>query len=974
MKALSFCSVIFVFAFFSFNTLGTLHYVDLNCTNPVSPYTSWATAATNIQDAVNHAVFGDTVLVTNGIYQDGGDSFSGSNRVDVLSVTIQSVNGPAVTMIKGYQVPGTTNGASAVRCVYLREFSTLSGFTLTNGATQSSGNGGGVVSESNCTITNCVITGNAASGNGGGSYSINNSTLINCEIIGNIATAVGGGAYGNTLSNCMVTFNSSGQGGGVASSTANNCLLAGNGTTNNIGGTTGGAAYLGTLNNCTLVGNFSKTLGAANGCTLNNSIIFYNINGFYADCYMCRLTNCCTTLGNGNPTLPNNSISNAPVFVDMAHGNYRLQIGSPGINAGTNIYAPSGTDLDGNPRIVGGTVDMGAYENQNTNPVHYVNMTSTNPVSPYTNWMTAATNIQDAVSAAQDGEFVVVSNGIYKFGGAPVYGPETNRVALTNAITLLGLYGPQATVIVGSILGSQTRCVYVGSNAVLNGFTLADGSTRTSGDNLREQSGGGAWCEASGVISNCVIGGNNFPYANGGSPGDGCTAQWEGSGVYGGTVYNSTLANNSVAVNGGAAAAATLVNCIITTNFSANGYVAGIYQGIATNCTFSGNVNYESVFPRAGGAYQSTLYHCTLTRNQGYTGAASSCTNYNCTLANNSGTYGGGAYGGVLYNCLLSSNSATVNGGGAYQSTLYHCTIVSNIASMNGGGVCLGVINDCLISNNRANAGAGAYQNTLNNCILVNNIASGAGGGTYQGTLANCTLTGNASNLGGGAYLGTLNNCIIYYNVTGAGSNYFNGTLNYCCTTPLPAGGTGNITNEPGFVDLVNTDFHLQSNSPCINSGNNTYVVTNIDFDGNPRITGGTVDLGAYEFQTPTSIISYAWLQQYGLPTDGSVDYVDLDGTGMNNWQKWIAGLDSTNALSVLAMLPPAPTNNPAGLVVTWESVSNRTYFLQSSTNLGAQPAFSTIQSNIVGQPGTTSYTDTNAIGNGPYLYRVGIQ
>jgi hypothetical protein len=166
----------------------------------------------------------------------------------------------------------------------------------------------------------------------------------------------------------------------------------------------------------------------------------------------------------------------------------------------------------------------------------------------------------------------------------------------------------------------------------------------------------------------------------------------------------------------------------------------------------------------------------------------------------------------------------------------------------------------------------------------------------------------------------------------------------------------------------------LQSTSPCINSGNNAYLTSATDLDGNPRLAGGTVDIGAYEYQTPVSKISYAWLQQYGLPITANIDASDLDGTGFSVYQDWIAGLNPTNALSVLAMLPPVTTNNPAGLVVSWESVSNITYFLQSSTNLGIQPAFSTIQSNLVGQPGTTSYTDTNAVGNGPFFYRVGVQ
>jgi hypothetical protein len=190
----------------------------------------------------------------------------------------------------------------------------------------------------------------------------------------------------------------------------------------------------------------------------------------------------------------------------------------------------------------------------------------------------------------------------------------------------------------------------------------------------------------------------------------------------------------------------------------------------------------------------------------------------------------------------------------------------------------------------------------------------------------------------------------------------------------MPTNGVGNITNAPLFVDYAGGNLRLQSNSPCINAGDNAYVVGSTDLDGNPRIVGGTVDIGAYEYQTPVSMISYAWLQHYGLPISTNTDTADLNGTGFNVYQDWVAGLNPTNALSVLKMLPPAATNNPAGLVVTWQSVNTRTYYLQRSTNLAVQPAFSTIQSNIVGQAGTTSYTDTTATNSGPYFYRVGVQ
>jgi hypothetical protein len=128
--------------------------------------------------------------------------------------------------------------------------------------------------------------------------------------------------------------------------------------------------------------------------------------------------------------------------------------------------------------------------------------------------------------------------------------------------------------------------------------------------------------------------------------------------------------------------------------------------------------------------------------------------------------------------------------------------------------------------------------------------------------------------------------------------------------------------------------------------------------------------MGAYEFQNPPTVISIAWLRQYRLPIDGSADYADPDGDQLNNWQEWRCGTDPTNALSVLRLLAPLPSG--ADLALSWQSVAGMTYFLERSTNFGSHPAFTPLATNLAGQAGTTTFSDTNAPPV-PRFYRVGV-
>jgi hypothetical protein len=949
MKTITTFAVIILTAL---NIFSAEYYVDAFQPDDTGIGTNWATAKQTIQAAVDLAIDSDTVWVTNGIYNSGGAVTPGyvcMNRVVITNdITVRSVNGPEHTFIVG---EGPL-GSSAVRGGYMSA-GVLSGFTITNGYTMTSGNGfydkagGGInMRAGDGVVTNCVLTGNSARYDGGGSYY---GTLNNCTLTGNSANDDGGGSYYSTLNNCTLTGNSANdEGGGSYYGTLNNCRLIGNLTNDD-----GGGSYNGTLNNCTLFENSAESNGGGMyNSSLRNCIVYYNTSGDGGDNWYDSTPNIvysCTTPDPGST----GNITNSPMRLSASH----IHADSPCVGAGSSSYA-SGVDIDGDawaaPPSIGCDEPRSPYSGDLT-------------VSIIEDGSSVATGYNLSFTADIFGETASIR---WVFGDGTVI---SNANIANHAWSDEGIYdviltafntdnpaGVSATVQVYVC----PRDYYVNASSVApaspyNSWTTAATNIQDATDEALKVTGAIVW------VTNGV-------YDTGGAvtPGYACmnrvvitndiTVQSVNGPEHTFIVGEGPL--GSTAVRGAYLSAGVLSGFTVTNGFTMtsgdsyydnSGGGVNMYDGdgVVTNCVLTGN----SASVWGGGSYEGTLMDCTLSDNSTdqFGGGCYHGTLTGCTLSGNyAGDDGGGCCWATLINCTLSSNHAVSRGGGSYNSTLTSCVLSDNTAG-EGGGNSGGTLTNCELTDNSSQHnfdGGGTYYGTLINCVLRGNSSGSCGGGSYNGTLNNCTLVGNSARIyGGGFYQGTVRNCIIYNNT--ADSGYDNGTgwsgdaadITYSCITP-DADGTGNITNNPQFVDASAVNYRLQSTSPCINAGNNAYAEGNIDFAGNPRIGDTTVDMGAHEFFIGTGDfdedgLPNEWETEYfGNITDANPSITSANGKD-TLLDAYTAGLDPNDPESKF-MTIILPDN-----VLHWSCISGRVYSVYWTTNL--LESFQPLETNI---------------------------
>lgn len=740
-----------------------------------------------------------------------------------------------------------------------------------NLAYDTEGNGGGIACHgSSPTIANNVIVRNIANRNGGGiscwaseseelilsssPVISNNFILANAAnvLIGDAGSNVGGGGI-----HCTATdLDGSPIQGAVCEAQIINNVIAAN------GGWLGGGicavdsileGAVSIINNTIVANNGSGIFWQNTSPTIANNLVAYNTWGLeqvdneftdpniknncvYGNSVKAEVSD---FKGLSDPIGTNGNICMEPKMAAYLFGNFHIQPDSPCVNAGDmNSIETDWTDIEGQNRVSGLAVDIGADESDGTvwnitANIIYVKSDG-NDTNGGLSWAMAKKTLTAGIDAAAStyGEIWVAAGTyketiklpafVYLYGGFD--GTENSR----NQRDIQG----NQTVIDANETGcvvTTINCGYLVSR--LDGFTVENGSPLIVGTDLIER-GGGIWTTScSPVITNNIIQSNQAddPMWSFLLDGGGLSCYLSYPSITSNSFIGNKVNNYTVGKGGGIYSnwsMPTIVNNIITENTAREG--PAIYAE-KSEPYIANNAIYLNSGPAFYGASKGAVrcYICDyfiITHN---------------IIANNVASIGAGinaeaCFGGRIQNNLICWNQSYEVGTGMYGAgggiyfevsqnpnstfVITNNTIAGNTASSlvehQGGGIALAVLSDKLV--------------VANNIIAFNS----SGIWSYIGSLDVPTLK---------------NNCV--YNPTGS---------NYIRVTPGP----NDVSIDPNFVDLYGGNFHLTGSSPMIDAGDNNAVPADLTFDGDgfPRFiddlrtadtgagTAPVVDIGVYEF------------------------------------------------------------------------------------------------------------------------------
>ena len=849
-----------------------------------------------IQAAIDDANEGDTIEIWPGTYTGDGNrdvDFLGKaltirstdpNDPDIVAATIIDCNSTTDDFYQGFYFHSGEDANSV-----------LNGLTITNGCFYS---GGGICCENNSSplINNCIIINNQ----GGGIYLSGSSpSITNCVITRNTIFTFGsygfpGGirCYGSNsiIKNCVISENKLGIYCMRANPVITNCTIH-----NNSGDDWAAAIWSYqsnlTITSCTISRNTGKNtffgfyaVGlhlTGSNLTISNSILSDNAQ---MDGYGIVLED------SSSLTVSYSNIKGGQEIVDVGSDCFlnwnqgvidaepqitydgHLRANSPCIDAGDPCYCPTPaeTDIDAEQRIFGDYIDMGAdefidtdgdhlpdfweqkyfgspvasqpdslpsadpdgdgytnieeYELYSTDPTlangttYYVDANRPDDSGDGLSWQTAKRTIQAAIDQTANiniPDRVIIAEGLYTGAGNYNLDPDGRSIIIQST-------DPNDPNVVASTIidpNWQGRGFIFTNNESPD--CVVSGLTVTNGQNNRyshDDGGGGFYISSAGpTVKNCIITGN-FSWGVRG-----------GGGLY---LYDSSAA---------------IINCKISQNNMEYGFAGG------------------GIFCRLS---NPTIKDCSITDNFAENGCGIYCGYYSSPK---------------IINCLISRNKPEwyhygySKGGGIFcagsNPTINNCTITENTAWKYGGGIYLTVLDTAIITN----------------CIISGNYAGYGGGGLYcrggtDSIITNCIISGNSAwNVGGiccSKTSATVTNSILWANKALGDSNeiYYYSTepvISYC---DIQGGwdGLGNINLDPCFVDLgywdangtpdyfrddfwVDGDYHLLPDSPCIDAGDPCYIAEpdETDLDGNPRVIGGRIDMGAYELAEPVVLLDF---------------------------------------------------------------------------------------------------------------------